>query len=88
MPNTQSKEVNLTKRIQTSKGARYCPVVVAANGRVKPDMIIINGEQERHPEGAITWSGVSTVDGCACRLAKTRRTQPSVSNASKQNSKP
>ena len=52
MPNTQSKEVNLTKRIQTSKGARYCPVVVAANGRVKPDMIIINGEQERHPEGA------------------------------------
>jgi len=50
--NTQSKEVNLTKRVQTSKGPRYCPVVHAANGRVKPDLVIVNGEQERHPEGA------------------------------------
>jgi len=52
VPNTQSKEVNLTKRVQTSKGLRYCPVVLAANGRVKPDLLIVNGQQERHPEGA------------------------------------
>ena len=52
MPNTQSKEVNLTKRVQTSKGMRYCTVMVAANGRVKPDLVIVNGQQERHPEGA------------------------------------
>ena len=26
MPNTQSKDVNLTKRVQTRKGLRYCPV--------------------------------------------------------------
>ncbi len=52
MPNTQSKEVNLTKRVQTCKGMRYCPVVLAANGRVKPDLVIVNGQQERHPEGA------------------------------------
>ena len=52
MPNTQSKEVNLTKRVQTGKGMRYCPVVLAANGRVKPDLVIVNGQQERHPEGA------------------------------------
>jgi integrase/recombinase XerD len=50
--NTQCKEVNLTKRVQTSKGLRYCPVVLSANGRVKPDLVIINGQQERHPEGA------------------------------------
>jgi integrase len=50
--NTQSKEVNLTKRIQTSKGLRYCPVVLASNGRVKPDFVIVNGQPERHPEGA------------------------------------
>ena len=31
---------------------RYCPVVLAANGRVKPDLVIVNGQQERHPEGA------------------------------------
>ena len=30
MANTQSKEVNLTKRVQTSKGLRYCPVVLSA----------------------------------------------------------
>lgn len=52
MPNTQSKEVNLTKRVQTSKGMRYCPVVVAANGRVKPDFVIVNGQAEKHLEGA------------------------------------
>ena len=52
MPNTQSKEVNLTKRVQTSKGLRYCPVALSANGRVKPDLVIVNGEPERHPEGA------------------------------------
>jgi integrase/recombinase XerD len=50
--NTQCKEVNLTKRVQTSKGMRYCPVILSANGRVKPDLVTVNGRQERHPEGA------------------------------------
>ena len=52
MANTQSKEVNLTKRVQTIKGMRYCPVVLSPNGRVKPDLVLVNGKQERHPEGA------------------------------------
>ena len=52
-----NKVVKLTKRVQTSKGLRYCPVVLAANGRVKPDWVKVNGNQERHPEGAyyIEW---------------------------------
>ena len=52
MPNTQAREVNLTKRVQTNKGPRYCPVVLAANGRIRPDVVLVNGEPERHPEGA------------------------------------
>jgi integrase/recombinase XerD len=52
MPNTQSREVNLTKRVQTSKGMRYCPVVLSPNGRVKPDLVLVNGHPEKHPEGA------------------------------------
>ena len=52
MANTQSSEVNLTKRVQTSKGLRYCPVVLSPNGRVKPDLVLVNGQPERHPEGA------------------------------------
>jgi len=49
--------VNLTKRITTSEGFRYCPVVISANGRVKPGAVIVNGVEERHPEGAyyIEW---------------------------------
>jgi integrase/recombinase XerD len=50
--NTQSKEVNLTKRVKTSNGMRYCPVVLSANGRVKPDFVIVNGQPERHAEGS------------------------------------
>jgi integrase/recombinase XerD len=47
-----NREVNVTKRVQTSKGLRYCPVVLSANGRVKPDVVLVHGKEERHPEGA------------------------------------
>jgi len=47
-----NREVNVTKRVQTSKGMRYCPVVLSANGRIKPDAVMVNGKPERHPEGS------------------------------------
>jgi integrase/recombinase XerD len=49
--------VNLTKRITTPEGFRYAPVVMSGNGRVKPGAVIVNGEEEKHPEGAyyIEW---------------------------------
>jgi site-specific recombinase XerD len=47
-----NREVNLTKRVQTPRGWRYCTVVLSANGRVKPDLVIFNGEEELHKEGA------------------------------------
>ena len=34
-------ECNLTKRVQTTKGWRYCRVVLSTNGRVKPDLVIV-----------------------------------------------
>ena len=43
--------VNLTKRVKTAEGLRYRPVVEATNGRVKPDVVMVNGQEERHPEG-------------------------------------
>ncbi len=49
---TGGYSVNLTKRVQTDQGLRYCPVAESANGRVKPDLVVVNGHQERHPEGA------------------------------------
>lgn len=50
-------QVNLTKRVLTSSGLRYCPVVVAKNGRVKPDLVWANDAEERHTDGAyyIEW---------------------------------
>src|SRR5258706_14657080 len=47
-----NREINLTKRVQTPHGWRYCTVVLSANGRVKPDLVIVNGKQETHKEGA------------------------------------
>ncbi len=47
-----NREVNLTKRIQTPHGWRYCRVVLSANGRVKPDSVVVNGKAETHKEGA------------------------------------
>jgi hypothetical protein len=44
--------VNLTKRVRTANGMRYCPVVQSPNGRVKADVVLVNGKEERHPEGA------------------------------------
>ena len=54
MPN---REVNLTKRVRVGEHWRYCPVALSANGRVKPDVVLINGMEERHPEGSynIEW---------------------------------
>lgn len=47
-----NRQVNLTKRVQTPRGMRYCAVLLSANGRVKPDVVLVNGNEERHPEGA------------------------------------
>jgi len=47
-----NREVNLTKRVQTPHGWRYCRVVLSANGRVKPDVVLVNNKQETHKEGA------------------------------------
>ena len=46
-----NREVNLTKRVQTPHGWRYCRRP-SANGRVKPDLVLVNGKEERHQEGA------------------------------------
>ncbi len=34
-------QVNITKRIDTPEGKRYCPVVVGPNGRIKPDWSVL-----------------------------------------------
>jgi integrase/recombinase XerD len=52
-----NKSVNLTKRVKTPSGLRFCPVVRAANGRIKANYVAIEGSEEHHPEGSyyIEW---------------------------------
>ena len=48
-----NREVNLTKRVQLpGRGLRYCSVVLSANGRIKPDRVLVDDREQRHPEGA------------------------------------
>ncbi|MFZ0732064.1 MAG: tyrosine-type recombinase/integrase [Candidatus Sulfotelmatobacter sp.] len=46
-----NRQVNLTKRVETPLGSRYCAVVLSANGRVRPDLVLVSGCEERHGEG-------------------------------------
>ena len=45
-------QVNITKRIDTPAGKRSSPVIVGPNGRIKPDWVMVDDRQEKHPEGA------------------------------------
>ncbi len=43
--------VNITKYVSTETGLRYCPAIIASNGRIKQDIVLVGGKEERHPEG-------------------------------------
>src|ERR1700723_3230417 len=52
-----NKSVNLTKRVKTPGGPRYCTVARSANGKIKANFVVIDGREEHHPEGSyyIEW---------------------------------
>jgi integrase/recombinase XerD len=52
-----NKSVNLTKRVKTPSGLRFCTVARSANGRIKANYVEIAGREEHHPEGSyyIEW---------------------------------
>lgn len=57
-----NRECNVTKRVLTRNGLRYCPVVPSANGRIKPNWVYVTSDTgkplpELHPEGSyyIEW---------------------------------
>ena len=55
------------QRIDTPEGRRYCPVLFGTGGRVKPDWVMVDDRQEKHPEGSyyLDW----TEDGKRGRMA-------------------
>jgi hypothetical protein len=52
-----NRVVSVSKRVETDKGLRYCPVVESKNGRIKSDYVWVDGKEQYHSEGAyyISW---------------------------------
>ncbi len=44
-------KVNITKRIETPEGRRYCPIILGSDGRIKANWVMVNGRPEKYPEG-------------------------------------
>ena len=64
------REVNLTKRVQTPQGLRYCRLCSPPMGESSRS-VLVNGKEERQPEGAyyLEWRDKASV--CAFPWAKT-----------------
>jgi integrase/recombinase XerD len=52
-----NKTVSILKRVQIGEGLRYCPTVETSNGKIRADVVMVAGKEERHPEGSfyISW---------------------------------
>jgi hypothetical protein len=49
----KTPNVNLTKYVNLGEDQwRFCPVVIAGNGRIKPDYVLAAGRAELHREGS------------------------------------
>jgi integrase len=42
---------SIYKYVKTARGWRYCKPARASNDRIKPDVVLVHGAEERHPEG-------------------------------------
>src|SRR6266566_989026 len=52
-----SPAVHLTKRVQTATGWTFCPVAYGGRGHIKPNVVKVQGVEQRHDEGVyyIDW---------------------------------
>jgi excisionase family DNA binding protein len=44
--------VNLTKRVKIAGISRFCPVVFSAEGRVKPNWVLVGDKEQEHLDGS------------------------------------
>ncbi len=52
-----NKTVAILKRVQIDGGPKYCPTIETSNGKIRADVVLVKGREERHPEGSfyISW---------------------------------
>ena len=46
-----NSKVALLRRVRVDGGWRYYPVAYPANGKVKPEVVIVAGKEVKHPTG-------------------------------------
>ena len=46
------KKLGLYKSVKTERGWRYCRAALHSNAKVKPNIVLVDGVEERHTEGA------------------------------------
>ena len=52
-----AERVNVLKKVRVN-GSWKLASVLERNGKIVRDHVLISGNDEHHPEGAITWSGI------------------------------
>ena len=52
-----NKTVAILKRVQIDGGPKDCPTIETSNGKIRADVVLVKGREERHPEGSfyISW---------------------------------
>jgi hypothetical protein len=43
---------SIYKYVKTARGWRYCRPAYSANHKIKPHVVLVDGKEEPHPEGA------------------------------------
>jgi hypothetical protein len=46
------KKLSLYKSVKTECGWRYCKAAFHSNAKVKPNIVLVNGVEEKHAEGS------------------------------------
>lgn len=74
--------INITKRVQIEgKGWRFCEVPVAANGKLKPNVVLVDGVEQVHSEGQYY---LDYTNGKRCRVKAGRTAAEAMSAAERQ----
>ena len=55
------KKLSLYKSVKTGRGWRYCKAAFHSNAKVKPNIVLVDGVEEKHAEGAYFTS--ATISG-------------------------
>ena len=77
-------QVNITKRIDTPEGKRYCPVIIGPNGRIKPDWVRWMTGRRSTRKAPTTSTGMKTENADACPSAMTRLPHTTVAFENKE----